>query len=117
VLEIEGESTFQMPVDRCIELLTGEPGTDVTIKVMHESGVEEMITIHRRRIVTQTVRGAYRLGDQWVYHLDEERGIGYIRITQFNPQRRSAGPGDRFSHEIRALAELSRFVHGRPDHR
>lgn len=84
VLEINGETTFMMPVDRCIELLTGEPDTQVTIRVMHEHGEEETIRITRRRIVTHTVKGAFRVGEDWVYEIDPENGIGYVRITQFN---------------------------------
>ena len=37
-----------------------------------------------------------------------------IATCWYNPQRRSAGPGDRVSHEIRALEELSGFIRGRP---
>ena len=84
VLEIDGESTHRMPVDRCIELLTGEPDTQVTVRVMHEDGAEEEITITRRKIVAHTVKGAYRVGEDWVYEIDPELGIGYVRITQFN---------------------------------
>ena len=39
-----------------------------------------------------------------------------IATCWYNPRGRSAGPDDRFCHEIRALEELSRFVRGQPHH-
>jgi len=84
VLEIEGESTLDLSIQECIDNLLGEPGTDVHIKVRHENGVEEDITITRQRIVTPTIKGLRRAGEQWTYCIDPKRNIAYIRITQFN---------------------------------
>src|SRR6267142_1116239 len=67
VLEVEGESTFKMPVDQCIKRLTGEPGTPVTFKVRHLDGSEKVFTITRRHITTRTVKGLRREGDHWNY--------------------------------------------------
>lgn len=83
VTEIEGESTFQMPIDECIDRLMGEPNTQVTFRVRHVDGTEEDITITRRQIVTRTVRGVRRIGEEWSYCVDEDLGLSYIRITQF----------------------------------
>jgi carboxyl-terminal processing protease len=84
VLEIDGVSTYEMPVDECIERLTGEPGTSVTIHVRTAAGEDRMVTLVRRQIVTRTVKGTHRLGEQWNHWLDAGRGLAYIRITQFN---------------------------------
>ncbi len=83
VLEIEGESTRGKSAEECIAILTGEPGTQVTIKVRRVTGEEELLTITRRRIVTHTVKGMRRIGEAWDYRIDPEMGVGYIRITQF----------------------------------
>lgn len=83
VLEIEGVSTRGKSAEECIAILTGEPGTQVTIKVRRVTGEEELLTITRRRIVTHTVKGLRRIGEAWDYRIDPENGIGYIRITQF----------------------------------
>ena len=83
VLKIEGESTFKKTSQEAIEMLTGEPGTDVTIQVRHRDGSEEQLTITRRQIVTRTVKGMQRVGEDWDYAIDDELGLGYIRITQF----------------------------------
>ncbi|MCG8510907.1 MAG: S41 family peptidase, partial [Rhodospirillales bacterium] len=85
VMEIEGQDTEGMPLSEAIGLLLGEPNTEVTIKVRHESGKEEAITITRQVIEIQTVRGFRRDAEQhFVYMLDADRGVGYVRITQFN---------------------------------
>ncbi|MCP3904178.1 MAG: S41 family peptidase [Planctomycetes bacterium] len=84
VLEIEGESTFEQPVSWCVERLTGEVGTPVTIRVRHLDDTEEEIVIVRRRITTRTVKGLRRRGEEWNYCVDEGLGLFYIRVTQFN---------------------------------
>ena len=83
VLAIEGKTTFDRPVDECINQLLGEPGTPVNIRVRHLDGTEKDLSIVRRQIVTRTVKGVRRSGEQWDYWLDERKRIGYIRINQF----------------------------------
>jgi carboxyl-terminal processing protease len=84
VLEIEGQSTHQVPVDKCIEMLLGEEGTPVNIRVRHADGEEQTLTIIRRQIVTHTVKGIRRDGAAWDYCIDGELGLSYVRVTQFN---------------------------------
>jgi carboxyl-terminal processing protease len=83
VLAIEGKTTFDRPVDDCIDQLLGEPGTAVNIRVRHLDGTEKDLSIVRRQIVTRSVKGVRRHGEQWDYWLDEGQRIGYIRINQF----------------------------------
>ncbi len=83
VLAIEGKTTYDRSVDDCINQLLGEPGTPVNIRVRHLDGREIDLSIVRRRIVTRSVKGVRRAGEQWDYWLDERRRIGYVRISQF----------------------------------
>ena len=83
VLEIEGEPTLDHSIDDCLELLLGEPGTPVTIRVRHLDGTEQDLSIVRQQIVTPTVKGVQRRGQTWDHWLDEPGGIAYVRITQF----------------------------------
>ncbi len=83
VLAIESKSTYDRPVSDCIEQLLGEPGTPVVIRVRHLDGTEQDLTILRREIITKSVKGVRRMGEDWSYWLDEQRRIGYIRINQF----------------------------------
>ena len=84
VLEIDGQSTEGLKITECIQKLTGEEGTDVTVRVRHESGEEATYTITRARINIQTVRGFRRdAAGQWDFMLDDAQKVGYVRITQF----------------------------------
>ena len=84
VLEIEGESTEGIKITEAVQKLTGPEGTQVTIRVRHDSGDEEVITITRARINVRTVKGLKRSSDHhWDYMLNEDQKIGYIRVTQF----------------------------------
>lgn len=97
VLEIDGESTAGMEVTDAVKKLTGEAGTTVEILVRHESGEEELIEITRDVINVQTVRGFQRQQDQhYDFMLDDQRGIGYVRMTQFT---------ERTADELRAALE------------
>lgn len=87
VLEIEGESTYGLAVEECINRLLGAEGTEVEIRVRHLDGQEADLTVTRRRIIHRTVRGIQRLDDGWDHWLDRDAGIGYVRITQFIDRR------------------------------
>ncbi len=84
ILEIDGESTFQKTVEECIDLLMGEPGTSVPLLVRRVDGIEEIIEVERRQIETHTVEGIQRDNEQWTYCVNDELGLHYIRVTQFN---------------------------------
>lgn len=84
VLEIEGQSTHDLSVEDCVDLLIGPAGTEVTVLVRHLDGTEERITIVRERIVTRTVKGMRRDGEAWRWCAGAEGRIAYVRVTQFN---------------------------------
>lgn len=88
VLEIDGKSTKDLPVEKCIDLLTGTPGTPVTLTI-ERKGEKLTVTITRERIKTRSIKGFRRETDdpnQWRYVIDPERRIAYVRMTQFTPQ-------------------------------
>jgi carboxyl-terminal processing protease len=84
VLEIEGISTYELPLPECVELLTGEVGTAVNLRVQHTDGTEEDIAVIRQQIVARTVKGLRRMGEDWSYCVDGDLGLSYLRVTQFN---------------------------------
>ncbi|GJQ28304.1 MAG: hypothetical protein HBSAPP03_01880 [Phycisphaerae bacterium] len=87
VLEINGESTFNIGVDACIEKLMGEPGTKVTL-LIERKGQRLTFEIERAKIKTRAVKGVRRSAtdpNQWDFTVDAARGIVYIRLTQFTP--------------------------------
>ena len=85
IVEIDGQTAEGMSPDKAIEVLTGRPGTEVKLSVLHEGAEEpEPITITRAIIDVPSVLGDHRKpDDQWEFMLDKDKKIGYIRITSF----------------------------------
>jgi carboxyl-terminal processing protease len=86
IIAIGGESTRDLTLDEAIEMLAGEPGTSVTVRVLRDLGDELDITIERERIFTPTIKGYYRVDGDWRYFLDTDRNIAYLRISQFTQE-------------------------------
>lgn len=86
ILEINGESTKGITIDKAVERLKGEAGTQVTIKFQHNDGSAPITTkIEREVIQVETVLGDLRKSDDhWDFMLDREHKIGYLRITAFS---------------------------------
>jgi len=84
VLMIDGEPTYRQPIDRSIALLMGDEGTASVLRVRSPDGEERDVTIERRKIVTRTVRGLRRNGENWEHCVNKDLGIAYVRLTQFN---------------------------------
>ena len=88
VVEIEGESTYGLAVDKCVEKLMGQPGTKVRF-VVERKGEKIPFEITRERIKTRSVKGFHRVdadGNRWMYMIDPARSIAYVRLTQFTPK-------------------------------
>jgi len=87
IMEIDGHSTEGMGPDKAVEVLTGRPGTQVTLTVLHEGDEKtEKITLNRAIIDVPSVLGdARKADDTWDFMYDKDNKIGYIRITSFIP--------------------------------
>jgi carboxyl-terminal processing protease len=85
ILEIDGQSAEGMSPDRAIEVLTGRPGTDVKLSVLHEGAEEpEPVAITRAIIDVPSILGDHRKpDDQWDFMIDPDKKIGYVRISSF----------------------------------
>lgn len=87
VLEIDGKTTKDVRVDDCVEMLVGEPGTEVHL-LIERKGERVEYKIARDRIKTRSVKGFHRdevNAENWNYLIDPEHKIAYIRMTQFTP--------------------------------
>jgi carboxyl-terminal processing protease len=91
IVEIEGKSTKGLSLRDAVQKLRGPKGKPVTIKVLHETGKLEDITIVRDIIKLQSVRDARMV--------DPVRKIGYVRLSQF--QRNSGDDLDAAVKELR----------------
>jgi carboxyl-terminal processing protease len=89
IVEIEGQITRQMSLEDAIHLLKGEPGTNVTITIFRPSTKKRQeLTIERAVIKVPSVK----------YGRVLEKGIGYVRITQFNEPT-----ADELKKELKSL--------------
>ncbi|MBI1337547.1 MAG: PDZ domain-containing protein [Phycisphaera sp.] len=116
VLEVDGQSTEGMKLTDCIGKLTGEEGTRVTLLIRHETGVEETLTITRANIQVQTVRSFVSDGRLHPdYMIDKDKGIGYMRLTQFTASTTQAvrdALEDMKSQNVRGIIIDLRFNPG-----
>ena len=85
IVEIDGQTAEGMSGDKAVEVLTGRPGTEVKISVLHEGSEEpETITITRAVIDVPSILGDHRKpDDRWEFLVDRDKKIGYIRIASF----------------------------------
>jgi carboxyl-terminal processing protease len=85
IMEIDGTSTEGMGPDKAVDVLTGRPGTDVKLTVLHEGTEQaETVTITRAFIEVPSVLGDHRQpNDQWDFMFDKDKKIGYVRVTGF----------------------------------
>ncbi len=83
VLKVDDFDTLDQPIDDCIDQLLGEPESQVTLLVKHLDDTEETIEVTRGAINAPTTAGFMRRDGTWKYMVDPERGIGYLRLTQF----------------------------------
>jgi len=86
IVEINGKSTANITTDEAVRQLKGEPGSKVTLTIIHPNKPDrETVTLTREVIHIETVLGDRRKADDsWDFLLDRAKGIGYIRITGFS---------------------------------
>jgi carboxyl-terminal processing protease len=87
LVEVDGTSTQNLSMDKCVELLMGEPGSQVHA-VVERAGQKFPLTITRDHIKTRNVKGFHRDPadpSNWEYLIDPSRKIAYLRLTQFTP--------------------------------
>ena len=91
IVSIEGRSTEGMTLEEAVELTTGKIGTPVRLEVRHRHSKQvEALVLERALIKMETVLGDHRdAKDQWVYFVDDEQKIAYVRLTGFG--RTTAG--------------------------
>lgn len=86
ITKIEGEGTKGITLDGAVKKLKGEVGSAVSFTVRHKhDGKEETVSVKREIVRVDSVLGDTRNGDDsWHWLLDDEKKIGYIRITSFS---------------------------------
>lgn len=73
IISIDGESTYNMTSNEAVNLLKGEPGTEVKVTIFREATKETREIVLERAIVEL----------KYVKSEMKDDGIGYLRLTQF----------------------------------
>ncbi|MGJ8635356.1 MAG: S41 family peptidase [Phycisphaerales bacterium] len=94
IKKVDGISAVGLGLDQAVEVITGPPNTTVDLTV--ERSIEDSdgnttlkefeYTITRAKIDLPSVKGWSKTGpgdEDWNYFLDEDQGIGYVRLTGF----------------------------------
>ncbi len=86
ITHIGEESTRGITLDEAVRKLKGEIGTTVTITIYHPGDKEtETVTLKREVIQVATVLGdTHKSDDSWEFMLNQDKKIGYLRITAFS---------------------------------
>ncbi|MEE3370365.1 MAG: S41 family peptidase [Planctomycetota bacterium] len=117
ILEIAGQSTKGLNIDGAINLMKGEIGSSVEVKILHPDELDPVVLKLKREVIrVPTVFGHRRnADDSWNYFCDQPRKIGYLRMTGFGrhsvAELRSAVENLR-QQEMRGLVLDLRFNPG-----
>lgn len=85
ILRVDGRDTMTMAIDKAVRLITGPLDTAVTLTIKRHGAPRPFdVTVVRKKIEIQTVKGWRRLPDgKWDYFVDRDAEIAYVRVTQF----------------------------------
>ena len=89
---VDGVETKDMSLTCAVRTITGPAGTKVVLTIKRPGEEKRRdITITRARIVVPTIRGWQRTSEgERLYMIDEEKKIGYVRITSFSGETADA---------------------------
>ena len=97
ILKIDGKPTKDMSQDEARNLIKGEPGTKVTLTLLHEGAPQPVnITLTRDVIDIKSVPQAEILGPPWVSAGGPK--IGYIQVVAF--MEKTAADLDSALHQL-----------------
>ncbi len=87
IVKIDGKSTENLALKKVVDSIQGEPGTKVTLTVLHEGTKTPVdIDINRAEIKIDSVLGDQRQKNnlkEWDFWIEPETKIAYVRITNF----------------------------------
>ncbi|MDO4630302.1 MAG: S41 family peptidase, partial [Planctomycetia bacterium] len=115
ILEIDGKSLEKMKIDEVMELLAGEIGTQVKLRIQRVGKREPIeVTVEREMILMETVFGYDRSADDsWNYWLDKNNGIAYIHVTEFRDE--TANEIRKVLKQLQSSSESEKKSDAQPD--
>jgi carboxyl-terminal processing protease len=88
ILKVDGKSLENVRTSEIIKMIQGEPGTEVTLTVLHEGSKEPVdYTLRRAQIEIEAVMADQRKPDnpaEWDFVIDKTNRIAYIRLIAFS---------------------------------
>lgn len=106
ILEIDGKSTEGFQITDAVSMMRGEPGTSLTVSVLHIGASKPVkMRLQRAIIPVASVLGDVRNPDgTWQFTMEDEPDIGLIRLSTF---------GEKTAAELRAtLTSLKPRING-----
>ena len=93
IVSVDGVPTTGWSLNRAVDEITGPRGEEVVLTIDREGEEKQIdLPIVRDRIKIRSVNGWYKTAleedgtPEWDWFIDEEDGIGYIRLTSFNDE-------------------------------
>jgi carboxyl-terminal processing protease len=87
ITHIDAKSAHGISDSQAVEVITGEPGTAVTLTIRSENGDVKDHRLIRRPIKVSSVKGWLQVPDgdegEWDFVIDDDAQIGYVRISNF----------------------------------
>ena len=85
ITRINGKSAKGLSTDSAVKIITGFPGTNVTLTMRSINGSVKDYVLKREMIKVASIEGSTPKSEgQWNYMLDPDEKIGYIRVTSFS---------------------------------
>jgi carboxyl-terminal processing protease len=85
ITRINGKSAKGLSTDGAVKIITGLPGTNVTLTMRSINGTVKDYILNREMIKVASIEGCTPKSEgQWDYMLDPDQKIGYIRLTSFS---------------------------------
>jgi carboxyl-terminal processing protease len=87
IMKVDGKSLENWNLKKVVENIQGDPGTDVTLTVLHENAKQPVdIKMTRAEIKIESVMGDVRSKvnlKEWDFWIDPQTKIAYVRISTF----------------------------------
>jgi carboxyl-terminal processing protease len=89
IATVDGAKTDAWSLNRAVAEITGPEGSEVVLGI--ERGAQTLeVTLERAKIEIESIRGwehrPLAEGGGWDFWIDQDAGIGYVRLSQFIPQ-------------------------------
>lgn len=110
ISRVDGHDTATWSLDRAVREITGPEGEVVTLTIEREGETDPFnVPIARGEIEIESIRGWSHTPDGgWDYLLDDQSGVGYVRLSQFIPN--SASDLDHAIASLQQHGELNGLI-------